>query len=121
MHNFKQLEIWKLGMDLSEAVYTATVGFPKEERYGLTDQIRRSSVSIPSNIAEGAGRKTNADFDRFIHNAMGSACELETQLLLALRLKFGKPELVNPVLLELDRLQKMIFKFSEHLNAHSNR
>ena len=75
-HNFRELEIWKESKDLSVRVYKITRDFPKQEVYGITSQICRASVSIPSNIAEGAGRNSNKDFSRFINIALGSAFEL---------------------------------------------
>jgi four helix bundle protein len=115
MHDYKKLDIWKSGMDLAEKVYHATSGFSKEERYGITNQLRRAAVSIPSNIAEGAGRRTNPDFARFVDNALGSACELDTQLLLAIRFNYTNQSAVDPLLSEIDILQKKMYKFIEHL------
>jgi four helix bundle protein len=82
----KDLDVWKKAMDLAAKVYSLTARFPKEELYGLTSQIRRSAVSIPSNIAEGAARHSRKEFIQFLHIASGSVAELETQLLLAVRM-----------------------------------
>ena len=84
----KDLDVWKKAMDLAAQVYSLTARFPKEELYGLTSQIRRSAVSIPSNIAEGAARHSRKEFVQFLHIASGSVAELETQLLLAIRMGF---------------------------------
>jgi four helix bundle protein len=84
----KDLDVWKKAMDLAAQVYSLTARFPKEELYGLTSQIRRSAVSIPSNIAEGAARHSRKEFIQFLHIASGSVAELETQLLLAIRMGF---------------------------------
>ena len=84
----KDLDVWKKSMDLAAQVYSLTARFPKEELYGLTSQIRRSAVSIPSNIAEGAARHSRKEFIQFLHIASGSVAELETQLLLAIRMGF---------------------------------
>lgn len=84
----KELDVWKKSMDLVEAVYSLTANFPKEERYGLASQMQRAAVSIPSNIAEGTARKSNKELLQFISIAMGSAAELETQYLIAIRLKY---------------------------------
>jgi four helix bundle protein len=83
MQDFRNLKVWQKGHSLTLEVYKASSGFPKDERFGLTSQIRRSASSIPMNLAEGCGRGSDADFGRFIQIAMGSACELEYQLLLA--------------------------------------
>ena len=88
MHNFRKLTIWKDSMNLTLDVYHLTQHFPKEEKFNLTSQIRRSAVSVPSNIAEGAGRNTNKDFNNFLGIATGSCYELETQLILSKRLGF---------------------------------
>lgn len=84
----KDLIVWQKAMDLVEEVYKLTDTMPKTELYGLTSQIRRSAISIPSNIAEGAARNHNKEFVQFLYVALGSIAELETQLLLAERLKF---------------------------------
>lgn len=87
MHNFKQLHVWQEALALAKEVYVLTALFPSDEKFGLTSQIRRSAASIPSNIAEGAGRNSNKDFARFLSIALGSAFELETHLLLAKELQ----------------------------------
>jgi four helix bundle protein len=84
----KDLEVWRKAMDLAAQVYSLAARFPKEELYGLTSQIRRSAVSIPSNIAEDAARHSRKEFIQFLHIASGSVAELETQLLLAIRMGF---------------------------------
>jgi four helix bundle protein len=86
--NYRDLVVWQKAMDLVEMIYTATKLFPKEELYGLTSQIRRAAVSIPSNIAEGQGRKSSGDFARFLAIAYGSLREVETQILIAERLGY---------------------------------
>ena len=83
MQDFKKLEVWQLSHRLTLSVYRLTKTFPVEERYGLTDQMRRAAVSIELNLAEGCGRGGDADFARFVQMAFGSASELECQLLLA--------------------------------------
>ena len=88
----RDLLVWQQAMDLAQAVYEATSQFPHEERYGLTSQMRRAAVSITSNIAEGSGRSTNADYNQFLRIAKGSLRELETQIELAKRLKLLPPE-----------------------------
>jgi four helix bundle protein len=88
VRRYEDLRVWTLGVALAEAVYTATRAFPGEERFGLTAQLRRAAVSIPSNIAEGWGRGSRPDYKRFLFQARGSLYEVETQLLLAFRLGF---------------------------------
>jgi four helix bundle protein len=101
----KDLEVWKKAMDLAAQVYSLTARFPKEELYGLTSQIRRSAVSIPSNIAEGAARHSRKGFIHFLHIASGSVAELETQLLLAARMGFISRD--NP-LPQTEEVRKML-------------
>jgi four helix bundle protein len=95
---FRELKAWQLGLDLTEQIYLLSDSFPKSEIYGLTSQMRRSAVSIPSNIAEGNGRDSTKEFLHFIAIAVGSICELETQLLLSHRLNYMKEEELNTVI-----------------------
>ena len=95
--DYSQLETWQKAMDLAESVYSATKSYPKDELYGLTSQTRRSAVSVPSNIAEGQGRGSGRDCVRFLAVARGSLCELETQLLLAQRLRYIDRTSVGPL------------------------
>ena len=88
MNKYKDLIIWKKAVDLSVKIYEITRSFPKDEVYGLTSQMRRSSVSIASNIAEGSGRNSKKDFNYFLGIAYGSTCELETQMVIAERVGF---------------------------------
>ncbi len=88
MNYFKELKVWQKAIDLVTETYSKSQAFPKEEIYGLTSQIRRSAVSIPSNIAEGCGRKSNKDFSNFLGIALGSAFEFETQLIICKNLGF---------------------------------
>ena len=96
--NYKQLVVWQKAMDLVQGVYAVTKGWPKEEVFGLTSQARRAAVSVPSNIAEGEGRGSDPDFVRFLYIAHGSLRELETQLMLADRLRLSSAEKINPLL-----------------------
>jgi four helix bundle protein len=84
----KHLDVWNAGVDFVVQVYEATRDFPREELYGLTNQIRRAVVSVPSNIAEGAGRNSSKEFTQFLHIALGSLAEVETQLVIAERLGY---------------------------------
>lgn len=88
VRNYQDLIVWQRAMDLVEEVYRATKDFPREELYALTSQLRRAAVSIPSNIAEGQGRRTTADFLRHLSIAYGSLREVETQVLIARRLRY---------------------------------
>lgn len=88
MSNHKDLEAWKLSIEFVSEIYELTKVFPKEELYGLTNQIRRSAISIPSNIAEGSARQSDKEFIQFLHIAMGSLVELETQLIIAKNLSY---------------------------------
>jgi four helix bundle protein len=84
----KDLDVWKKSVDLVENIYKVTSAFPREEIYGLSSQMRRAAVSIPSNIAEGAGRRGSKEFIQFLHISLGSLAELETQVIIAERLEF---------------------------------
>lgn len=88
MKTHKDLDVWKLSIDFVTDIYKITSSFPKEEQFGLTNQIRRAAVSVPSNIAEGAGRNSDKEFLRFLYISMGSIQEIYTQLLIALNLDF---------------------------------
>lgn len=88
--NHKKLDVWIKSMDLVESIYRISNTFPDIEKFGLTSQIRRAAVSIPSNIAEGAGRKGDKELIQFLHIALGSLSELDTQYLIAVRLKYIK-------------------------------
>jgi len=100
VRSFRDLEVWRLGLDLAQDVYRCTAFFPKSEAFGLTAQMRGAAVSIPSNIAEGQARNSTKEFLRFLSIALGSLAELETQLELANRLGFSShqiPELMAQV------------------------
>jgi four helix bundle protein len=101
VHDYRRLHVWQKSRALVADLYAATRGFPVDERFGLTQQLRRAPVSIPSNIAEGAGRGSPADFRRFIRIAFGSACEVETQLDIAVDLGFMTEGTHRPLLSEL--------------------
>jgi len=114
--NYKNLKIWQEGMILSAEVYRLTKKLPSTESFGLVSQMRRASVSIVSNIAEGAGRNSNAQFVHFLSIAQGSAFELETQLLLLVKLEFVTEEEITHALKLLDYIQKMNFRLRESLS-----
>ena len=117
-HSFKQLKIWNLAMDIVVDVYKITADLPKEEKFGLTSQIRRAAISIPSNIAEGAGRGSDKEFSHFLKVALGSVFELETQLLVAQKLKFIKNEtLFSNIMNQITEETKMINSFINKLES----
>ena len=105
---FRELKAWQLGMDLGERVYLITDSFPKSEIYGLTSQIRRCAVFVPSNLAEGHGRTSAKEFLQFIAISFGSICELETQILLSHRLKYINSQDSDTVLALLIETSKTI-------------
>jgi len=112
--NHKDLDVWKRSMDLVEEIYKLTSNFPSSEIYGLTNQLRRASVSIPSNIAEGAARKGNKELLYFINVAIGSIAEIETQLLIAVRLEYINEE---DTIFELaTEVRKLLLGFRNYLN-----
>lgn len=116
MHQFKELKVWQKSVELATEVYNSTNNFPSDEKFGITSQIRRSVVSISSNIAEGAGRKTKKEFKLFLNYAYSSCSELETQLIISKNLGFLNPDLL-PVLSEsINEIQKMIYSLSNSLN-----
>ena len=115
MKNFKNLKVWQKGIELVVDIYKKTSDFPKEEIYGLTGQIKRSAVSISSNIAEGSGRSSDKDFNRFLDVALGSSYELETQLIIAHKLNFLNEENFNQLNEQLDEEQKMIIGLQKSL------
>jgi four helix bundle protein len=115
MHQFKELKIWQKAIELTVDVYTATSKLPKEEVYGLTSQMRKCTVSIPSNIAEGAGRNTKGEFNQFLGYSNGSSYELMTQLIVATKLNLLTEEATDPILKELDSIQKMTYNLQATL------
>ncbi len=108
MAAFTELKVWQLSMSLAESTYALTAGFPREELYGLTSQMRRASVSIPSNIAEGYGREQRGYIINFLRIALGSCRELETQLKLAVRLKICNEENDSTARAQCDEIGKML-------------
>jgi four helix bundle protein len=117
MKNFRELKVWQKAHALTQKIYTATTRFPKEEQYALTSQMRRAAVSIPSNIAEGCGRGSDADFGRFLQIAMGSACELEYHLLLAADMKMLEKEKHVNLDVDVSEIKKMLSSLLRKLKA----
>ena len=116
----KDLLVWKKRIDLVEQIYTFTKQFPKEELYGITNQMRRCAVSIPANIAEGSGRKNKAEFIQFLHIALGSASELETHLIISQRLGFLSSNSYDEIMNALNEIIKMICGLINSLNSTRN-
>jgi four helix bundle protein len=115
MITHKDLDIWKMGIELVEEVYKITAEFPKEEIYGLTNQMRRASVSIPSNISEGAARSSKKEFIKFLYVALSSLAELETQVLISEKLGY----LTNHNLMELiEKQRRMQLNFIRYLKEN---
>jgi four helix bundle protein len=113
----KDLDVWKLGIELVEKIYTVTKTFPKEEIYGLTSQIRRSAVSIPSNIAEGAARNSKKEFLQFLYFSLGSIAELETQLIISQRLEYlDGPELFESI----EIIRRKLLNFIKYIKQRNN-
>lgn len=113
----KDLLVWKKSIDLVEQIYKFTKQFPKEELYGITNQMRRCAVSIPANIAEGSGRKNKAEFIQFLHIALGSASELETHLIISQRLGFLSSNSYDEIMNALNEIIKMICGLINSLNS----
>jgi four helix bundle protein len=108
MKTHKDLDVWKDGISFVIKVYKMTSSFPKEEMYGITSQIRRTAISIPSNIAEGAARKTTNEFRQFLYIALSSAAELNTQLIISRNLEFLDKDNTDKLNSELDSLSRRI-------------
>lgn len=116
MHNIKELKLWNKAIDLTVDVYKATEKFPKEETYGLTSQIRRAVVSIPSNISEGAGRNSKNEFRHFLSIANGSSYELQTQIVISNKLNLLTDETTAVLLNQVDEIQKMNYSFQKTIS-----
>ncbi|MBS1842250.1 MAG: four helix bundle protein [Acidobacteria bacterium] len=117
--HYKELFVWQKGMNLAKLVYKLTASFPVDERFGITSQLRRAVVSVPSNIAEGQARQSTKEFQQFLSIAEGSLAELETQLLLSVELAFCRKDQVEAALNEIDELQKMIGALKRKLSSYS--
>ncbi len=116
MHNFRELKIWEKSKDLVIEVYAITAKFPDQEKYVLISQMNKSVISISSNIAEGSGRNSTKDFQRFLDIAIGSAFELESQLIISNELGYLPENVSTKMALQLQELQKMIRGFRHHLD-----
>jgi len=116
MNNYKEFKVWQKAVDLAVKLYGTTATFPREEIYALTNQIRRSGVSIASNIAEGAGRNSKKDFKNFLSVSNGSVCELETQLIIANRVEFLDTETLDELQRDITEIQKMNWSLQKTLD-----
>ena len=116
MFNFQQLDVWQLSIEFADNVYKATEGFPSHELYGLMSQLRRASVSISSNIAEGSGRGSNKEFQRFIGIAYGSLMECVSQLEICRRRNYVTPENYASLNSHGDRIARMLSRLRESLH-----
>lgn len=113
--SYKELEVWQLARQLVATIYAVSQGFPKEELFGLTNQLRRAAVSVPSNIAEGCGRQTPRDTINFLFIARGSLYELETQLYVALDLHYLNQEAIAPLEAQITSCKKLLHGY---INYH---
>lgn len=116
MNNFRELYVWKKAVNLATSIYKVTDGYPKQEMYGLTSQIRRCVVSISSNVAEGAGRRSKKEFRKFLDIATGSSYELETQLIISKNLHYINEDYFENIITELTEIQKMIYALVKSLD-----
>ena len=120
MKSHKDLDVWKAAIILAKSIYSLTTAFPKEEMFGMTAQMRRCSISIASNIAEGAARQGNKEFIQFLHIALGSAAELETQLIIAGEVKLGDPAMLEHLDGDLTRIRQMLRGLAKSLKVTTN-
>jgi four helix bundle protein len=108
IRSYRDLEVWQQGMALAEGCYRLTKSFPKEEVYGMVSQIRRAAVSVPANIAEGYGREYRSEYIQFLRIAQGSLKELETHILLALRVELITDDTAQPILTQCESTGKLL-------------
>jgi four helix bundle protein len=113
--SYRDLEVWKLAVNLVIDLYELTGRFPPSENFGLTNQIRKAAVSIPSNIAEGQSRNSSREFRQFLSVSAGSVAELETQLIISKGINYISQEELEPLLTTLDRIRKMIKSLANKL------
>ena len=121
MKSYKDLDVWKEARKLVNMVYIITTNFPNEEIYGMTNQLRRAAISIPSNVAEGCGRQTSKDTIHFLHISRGSLYELETQIYLSSDLKYINQEKLKPILGQIETCKKLINGFINYYKTLPNK
>jgi four helix bundle protein len=114
-NSFRDLSVWQRAIQTSVAIYRLTAGFPKEETYGLTSQLRRAGVSVASNIAEGYGRGTRGEYKQFLAIARGSILEVQTQLVIATELGFGDPKVLDETMHLSEEVSKMLYALLQKL------
>lgn len=108
MNSHKDLKVWQKSIEFVAVIYTMTKGFPKEEQFGIVSQMRRAAISIPSNIAEGYGRVYGKETIKFLSNALGSAVELETQIIISKNLGFISTECLQQLLSQIEEIIRML-------------
>lgn len=116
MHNFEKLIFWQKSIDLAKGIYLLCLQLPADEKFGLISQLKRSVVSIASNIAEGAGRNSNMEFSHFLGIANGSSFELQTQLILTRELGLIPEADINPLISLINEIQRMLYNFRNGLS-----
>ncbi len=121
IRSYQDLQVWQEGMNLAEACYRVTRGFPKEEMYGMISQIRRAAASIPANVAEGYGREYRAEYIQFLRIAQGSLKELETHLLLSARVELTTTQAVNPILSQCESVGRLLRALIRSLQNKQNK
>jgi len=117
MHDYRKLIVWEKAIDFTTKIYKTTETFPRKEEFGLTSQIRRAAVSVPSNIAEGVGRESNKAFLYFLEIAFGSINELITQITISHRLNYIDKKSEDELITEIQEIQKMVFRLRNKLKS----
>jgi four helix bundle protein len=115
MNNFRELIVWQKSINLVVQIYELTRNFPKDEQYNLITQMQRAATSIPSNIAEGSGRNTSSSFKHYLTISIGSAHELETQIIISKQLGYIREDSYNLIITELHGIQKMLFSLHNNM------
>ena len=120
MQDYHKLTVWTKSLELVKDIYQITTAFPKTEFYGLSNQIQRAAVSIPSNIAEGSSRSSKNDYIRFLEIALGSAYEVETQLRISKELNYISENTFNSILDKIDHIQRQLVQFIKRIRETLN-
>jgi four helix bundle protein len=115
VRNYRDLVVWQKGIELTIYIYKLTSNFPESEKFGLTNQLRRAAVSIPSNIAEGHARKSDKEFGRFLRIALGSCAEIDTQIIIAKELEYLQEDIATEISARAVEIQKMIYGLIRNL------